>query len=86
MFYVYVIKSQSTGKTYIGQTADLQKRLTLHNDPNNRLTLHTKRNKGPWILIYSEEYQTRSEAVLRERFLKSGQGREYLKSIIDAGC
>jgi putative endonuclease len=86
MFYVYVIKSQSTGKTYIGQTADLQKRLASHNDPNNHLTLHTKRNKGPWILIYSEEYPTRSGAVLRERFLKSGQGREYLKPIINAGC
>lgn len=79
MFHVYVIRSQLSGKIYIGQTSDLEKRLAFHNDPTNKLTLHTKRNAGPWVLAYSEEYASRSEAVAREKFLKSGAGRKFLK-------
>ncbi|MBU1356532.1 MAG: GIY-YIG nuclease family protein [Candidatus Edwardsbacteria bacterium] len=85
MGHVYIIKSQTTGKTYIGQTADVGKRLAYHNDQGNRLTLHTKRNPGPWMLIYSEEYETRSEAIKREKFLKSGKGRAFLKTIFASG-
>jgi putative endonuclease len=78
-YFVYVLQSESTGKTYVGQTADLERRLTQHNDPDCTLTLHTKRNKGPWKLIHSEEYGNRSEAMRREKQLKSGQGREWLR-------
>lgn len=79
MYYVYVIKSESTGKSYIGQTADLDKRLKQHNDPLNNMSRYTKQNKGPWKLIYKEEVINRSEALKRERFLKSGKGRDFLK-------
>jgi predicted GIY-YIG superfamily endonuclease len=40
---------------------------------------HTK-NKGPWKIIHSEKYPTRSEAIFRERFLKTGKGRLFIKS------
>jgi predicted GIY-YIG superfamily endonuclease len=41
MHYVYVIQSSSTGRLYAGQTADLERHLQQHDDPSNRLTLHT---------------------------------------------
>jgi len=73
-FLVYVLQSQSTRKIYIGQTVDLRNRIRQHNDPRCKLTLHTKRNPGPWKLVYKEEYHTRSEAMRREKQLKSGSG------------
>jgi predicted GIY-YIG superfamily endonuclease len=43
---------------------------------------YTHKQKGSWHLIYSEELATRSEAMQREKFLKSGQGREWIKDNI----
>lgn len=73
MFHVYVLRSESTGGLYIGQTSDLVRRVAQHNDPSDHLTLHTKRRKGPWMLIHSEVFENRSEAMRREHALKSGQ-------------
>jgi putative endonuclease len=81
-FFVYVIQSQTSRKKYIGQTCDLKKRIIQHNDPENKFSLFTKRFKGPWVLIYSEEYQCRSETLTRERYLKSGSGRRFLTKVL----
>jgi putative endonuclease len=81
-FFVYVIQSQSSRKKYIGQTCDLKKRIMQHNDPENKFSLFTKRCKGPWVLIYSEEYQSRSETLTRERYLKSSSGRRFLIKVL----
>ncbi|MBI2171040.1 MAG: GIY-YIG nuclease family protein [Chloroflexi bacterium] len=75
MYTVYVLLSKSTGKQYIGQTQDLTRRLTEHEQGIARYT----RNRGPWELVHHEILKTRAEAMKRERFLKSGQGREWLK-------
>ena len=80
MYSVYVIRNQQ-GVFYKGQTSDLPKRMQEHNNPDGSFKSFTK-NKGPWELIYSEEYSTRSEAMLREKFLKTGKGRDFLKGII----
>ena len=77
MFTVYVLQSINTGLRYVGQTGNSTKRLADH---NNGLSRYTK-NRGPWILLYKEEYKTRSEAIKREKFLKSGKGREFLDNI-----
>ena len=74
MFTVYILCSLSTGKLYIGQTVDLPRRLTEHRTGLGRYA----RRRGPWQLVYQEEYTTRSEAMKREKALKSGQGREWL--------
>lgn len=79
MFYVYVIESENSDKIYIGQTSNIEKRLVQHNDPNNNYSKYTKQNKGPWKLIYKEEVISRSLAIRREKFLKSGKGREFIK-------
>lgn len=66
-FYTYILQSESDGKLYIGQTSDLEKRIDRHNSGGSR---YTKR-KGPWILIFSIDFETRTEAILMERKLKN---------------
>ena len=77
-FVVYVLQSQSTNKRYIGHTEELARRLAEHNDPSHNVRKYTSRNRGPWVLVLEEHFETRSEAMRRERWLKSGQDREWL--------
>ena len=75
MYTVYIIQSITTSKTYVGYTSDIENRLLGHNGAFGISSKHTKRNSGPWKLIYKEEYDTKAEAIIREKFLKSGQGQ-----------
>ena len=79
MITVYALCSTKFDKIYIGQTDNLERRLFEHN--NGLLSTYTKRYK-PWQIIYTEEYQTRSEALKREKQLKSQKGREFIWKII----
>ncbi|OGM99100.1 MAG: hypothetical protein A2817_01225 [Candidatus Yanofskybacteria bacterium RIFCSPHIGHO2_01_FULL_39_8b] len=79
MFTVYVLKSLKNEKRYIGYTSKkLDIRLAEHNSGNSSWT----RNNGPFQFVYQEEYQTKTEAIKREKFLKSGQGRKFLDQIL----
>ena len=71
MFWVYVLQNPD-GKLYIGQTDNLDRRSVQHNDPAYTLTRTTKRFRGPWKLVYSEEVLSRSAVLTREKALKSG--------------
>jgi putative endonuclease len=74
-----MLQNETTGKLYKGQTSDLEKRLESHNTHEPGTMRYTYKQKGPWRLLYSEEHSTRSEAMKKEKFLKSGQGREWIK-------
>ena len=74
-FFVYVLKSQSSSRSYVGHSKDLSKRVFEHNCNKNKST----RGKGPWKLVYSEEYETRSDASKREQHFKTVEGRIELK-------
>lgn len=77
---VYVIYNKPAGKLYIGQTENLTRRLVEH---NKKLGNHfTAKFKGEWVLIYKESAATRSEALNREKQLKSYRGREFLREYI----
>lgn len=79
MYTVYVLYSNSCQKTYVGFTTDLHRRLIEHNITEIKgFTLRFR----PWSLIHIETYETKKEAMDRERFLKSGQGREMVKGIV----
>lgn len=60
MFTVYVIQNQTSGKMYVGQTADIAKRMARHNGilPSKQRS-YTSINKGVWEIVYKEEYGTR---------------------------
>ncbi|RPI71372.1 MAG: GIY-YIG nuclease family protein [Ignavibacteriales bacterium] len=72
-YIVYILKSEITNRYYIGQTFNIEKRITLHNSPRARWTKRFQ----PWVLKYFEEYQTRSEVIKRERYLKSLKNIEF---------
>ncbi len=74
--YVYVLKSENDGRMYVGMSANAYKRLSEHNAGR------TKSTKGyrPWKLIHLEEYPTRSKARAREKYLKTGYGKQWLKN------
>lgn len=76
--YVYVLQSEKTEQLYTGFTSDLEHRVGQH---DAGITKSTK-NRGPWRLVYQEQYDSRAEAMRREKFLKSGKGREQLAALI----
>ena len=78
MWIVYIIRSQVNNRLYIGSTNDLERRLEEHNSGKSTYTKPTR----PFTLVYRELYNTRLEARRRERFLKTGKGRELLKKLI----
>ncbi len=69
-FWVYIIRSESNGRYYCGQTTDLLRRIRQHNDPEYRLSKTTKRFEGPWQRTWSQQVESRPEAVRLERQIK----------------
>ncbi len=74
MFYVYVLLSEQTGRTYVGSTDDVDRRFHQHNAGYSLSTRHGR----PWRLLHVESFKTRSEAVRKERYYKTGKGRAAL--------
>ena len=77
-FWAYVLINRQAHKRYVGHTDDLERRLDQHNGSSDNPRRFTRRYPGQWELLYSEEFQTRSEAIKREKWLKSGVGRAWL--------
>lgn len=84
-FTIYVIESDR-GKIYIGQTANLDKRLERHNGilKTKAVSFTNKNRVGIWKLVYSEICSTRKAAMIREKQLKSYRGRQFIKEIMGA--
>jgi putative endonuclease len=77
-YTVYVLHSLSTGLLNVGQTADLTRRVEQHLRGES---FWTKRCKD-WEVIYTEFFESRGEAMRRERYLKTGKGKEELKRLL----
>jgi len=75
MYIVYILKSHNFPKSYVGMTDNLERRLNQHNQGYH---FYTKRYL-PWSVIYKEEYNTRIESRVREKYFKSASGRRFLK-------
>jgi putative endonuclease len=78
MYFTYIIRSQKTGRYYVGSTKDVSERLARHNGGKNKST----KPGVPWELVVTEEYQTRQEAYRREFQIKSYKGGEAFKKLI----
>ena len=76
MFYTYLIQSRKDGKCYTGSTGDLRKRFNEHNSGK----VFSTKNRGPFKLIYYEACLNEHDARCREKYLKSGMGKRYLKN------
>ena len=79
MFYVYILQSGVDESFYIGFTENLEKRLNQH---NNGESSYTSR-KIPWKLVYFEEYNTKTDAIKRERFLKAQKNKVFYHRLIN---
>jgi len=76
IWYVYLLSSKKTDRWYIGSTKDLRKRILSHNSSKNKSTKYG----APWKFIYCEINLNKKDARAREKYLKSGMGRRYLKN------
>ena len=78
MFVVYILFSSKVDQYYVGHTQNMEDRLSRHNSGRS---LSTKKGK-PWNLVYTETFETRSEAMLREKAIKKMKSRTYLEQLI----
>lgn len=76
MFTVYILYSRKFNQIYIGFTSDLPNHFLSHNELATKGHIIMYR---PWVIGHAEEYQTKSEAIKRAYFLKSGQGRKLAR-------
>ena len=76
MHFVYLLFSDKDGKFYTGLTNDLKRRLQEHNSGRGKST----RNRRPLQIIYYEACINEKDAEQREKYLKSGMGKRYLKN------
>jgi putative endonuclease len=79
MFTVYVLYSRKFNQIYIGFTSDLPNRFLSHNELATKG--HTIKYR-PWEIAYTEEHQTKKEAMRREDQLKSANGRKFVWELI----
>lgn len=77
-YFVYALVSDKDQRVYVGFTSNLENRLIEHNSGK------TKSTKGfrPWKLLYSEQVPNRESARQKEKYYKSGIGKEFLKSLV----
>jgi putative endonuclease len=75
-YYVYVLQSEVDKSWYIGFTSDIKRRIIEHNSGK---TITTSKKK-PYKLIYCEAALNKEDAIAREKYIKSGMGRKYLKN------
>ena len=78
MFYTYAIKSLYRNYIYVGLTDNTERRFDEHQTGKNKTTKPYR----PFVMIYTEAYETRKAARTREKYLKSGVGKEFLRSLL----
>ncbi len=76
MYYVYVLRSTRNSQFYTGFTSDLRKRIDEHNSGKAEYT----KSRRPYELIYYEASVNRSDAAAREKYLKTGMGKRYIRN------
>jgi putative endonuclease len=77
-YFVYALSSLLRNYLYVGQTDNIERRFIEHNNGKNKTT----RPYRPFKLMYSEEFTSRKEAREKEKYLKSGSGKEFLKRLL----
>jgi putative endonuclease len=78
VFTVYILYSHAADRYYVGQTDDLMERLEHHRAGISPYTSIA----GDWVLVYHEEFSTRTEAIRRENGIKRKKSRKYIEWLI----
>jgi putative endonuclease len=77
-FQVYILESSVNGRFYVGHTDRPDARLAEHNSGQNPST----RSGSPWVKVYFEEFETRSEAMRREQEIKGWKSRRMIEKLV----
>ena len=78
MPYTYILYSEKFDRYYVGSTESVELRLLRH---NNKMVKSTK-SYAPWVVVYTESFPSRSEAVVRENEIKKMKSRKYIEGLI----
>jgi putative endonuclease len=77
-YIVYILFSEKYNKTYVGFTSSLVERFKSHNELATKgYTIKYR----PWMVIHIEVYQSKNEAMNREKWFKSGVGRDFISKL-----
>ncbi len=77
-YYVYILQSDLNGRYYVGSCIDIDQRLNRH---NAGATPSTKPYR-PWVVVYTEEFSTKCEAIKRELQIKRKKSRRYIEWLL----
>jgi len=77
-YYTYILFSEKTQRYYIGSTQNIQTRINRHNAGATKST----RTGRPWKLVYSEKFNSRSDAVKRENHIKKMKNKMWIENLI----
>ena len=80
-YWVYILRSETTGRYYVGHTNNLEDRLRRHNEGRTE----ANKGRGPWLLVHREECPTRQAAAARERTIKNRKRRNYIEALLPSG-
>ena len=79
LYSVYILFSEEHNKFYVGYTSNLIERLNSHNELSKKgWTI----NFRPWKVIYCEYFESKSEAIKREKELKFAKSRKWIREKI----
>ena len=77
-YIVYILFSEIHNKTYVGFTSSLIERFKSHNELATKgYTIKYR----PWMVLHIEVYQSKNEAINREKWFKSGVGRDFISKL-----
>jgi len=81
MYFVYILYSDSTDRFYVGYTAALESRLIKHNSKHKGFT----NGVGDWRVVYSEQFETKQDAMRREKQIKLWKSRKLIEALVQKG-
>jgi len=80
MYYTYILYSTSLAKYYVGSSTNLEERLKKHLSNHSGYTGKTK----DWKIVYTEEFDTNSDAIRREKEIKSWKSSIRISKLIES--
>ncbi|HZJ34965.1 MAG TPA: GIY-YIG nuclease family protein [Candidatus Angelobacter sp.] len=78
MQYVYILKSKKDNNLYVGCTKNMKDRIALHNSGQ----VESTRGRRPMELIHYEAFLSTKDAFVREKWLKTGWGKNHLEKML----
>jgi putative endonuclease len=79
-YFVYILYGKILERFYIGTTNNIERRLAQHNRPHKGYT-----NSGqPWVLLYSEQFASKKDALKRELYIKKKKSKEFIEKLVES--